>query len=225
MKGILIEPAEIKDTAKNIFIMANRFNLENEKHVSMLEVAWEVEETVVDQIEIKCIWDEFTEISLCNNEMIINGVAVLCNAFQQLNISNIKHVLGYMMTLGEIECTDEDDLLTQLYVHNWGMAYAEAASHALKAKVSQEYSGLHIFEAAPGFYGMEVSELQSLFKIMDYKRIGIGINEHNVMSPAKTCAGFYLVMDDLNQIPNDSCSDCMGNRKNCSYCVKGRGKC
>ena len=70
----------------------------------------------------------------------------------------------------------------------------------------------------PGFYGMDVTQVGNYFNLLDAEKINVKVKDNSLMLPLKSCAGFFIVVEDESKLPSVDCISCMADHKGCNYC-------
>ena len=151
--------------------------------------------------------------------------SIRCPAFSQIEEGSVEGAWFYAINAGLFDLEDEA-LMLQLYADMWGTAYAEAAMECLKSRFEDSplmEGKLLSDNFGPGYYGMDVSEIMSFPRVVDYEQAGIKISDSGIMEPAKTLTGLFLAVDassGYHHIPAN-CRDCSGRmaKAGCRFCV------
>lgn len=212
------------------FINICGFDFNKEKHQRMMKDGLKARIEGLEGIDIKVLISAYDAgvFSDEDKKIIIGETEFKCKAFEQLSSENIIEIYAYIITAGELIYSDEDNILKQLYSDIWGTAYTDAGRDLLEDYL-REYgqnrfkgeSGKDIFltnSFGPGFYGMETSQTKDFFEILNGYEIGVEVRDTGVMVPLKTCAGFYMLVNDKACIPSPDCQECFSDHKNCEFC-------
>lgn len=70
----------------------------------------------------------------------------------------------------------------------------------------------------PGYYGMDVDQIGRFFQILDGDSIGVRARTNSLMLPLKSCAGFYIIVDDDTRLPSADCANCHSDHSGCEFC-------
>jgi len=229
---ISITMAEADVFAMEYFMKICGLNREGIKYQRMLKQGMEIKERIRDSVDIKAIVSYFPGSAIKNNTAVFNGVAFHCNAFQRFDPAHVLGVYIYILTAGFFEFEHDEPILDQLYADIWGTAYVDAGIEVLKKYVEKELEGKHRYHEkitvlssfGPGFYGMDVNQVSSFFEVLDGSKIGVHARSNSLMLPLKSCAGFYVAVDDKTDLPDSDCESCQSEYKNCAFCqtvIKG----
>ncbi len=219
---LAIETRAIEETAQKYFIKMCGFDITKDRHRKMMDEAMTLHATLAPGLNIQALVVPLDITDLEGPVMTLNGVPVLCQAFDQLDAEDLVRAYGYIVTTGPVPVDEDDDsMLGMLYADGWGTCYAEAANDMVKAHVVSlaEQEGLYASPAfGPGYYGMPMEEMHNIFKLLDGDKVGVGVTQSGLMLPPKSCAGFFILTTDPEKLPQNACHDCVGNKKGCMYC-------
>lgn len=198
---------------------------EGEKFQRLLDHGMKVKERIIDRIDMKAVASSFDSDIISGNTARIGDVTFVCNAFEQLEKSSIRKIYLYIFTAGDFGLNDSDPVIDQLYADIWGTAYTDAGLEVLKHRLKEDFSRDREHEKAeildpfgPGFYGMDVDQIGSFFEVLDGDQIGVQARTNSLMLPLKSCAGFFVLMDDGSKLPPADCKSCRADHKGCEYC-------
>jgi hypothetical protein len=196
-----------------------------------------VRDLISDKINVRAIIASFEKEVICGKTINLNGIKFESNALEQINIHCIRKIYAYIITAGNVELQDTS-VLNMFFADTWGTAYVDAGRDILK-RIIRDY---HLEDSSkiengvkdrifisdsfgPGFYGMDVIEVERFFKVLDGEKIGVKVTDSGFMLPLKSTTGFYIVVDDEEQLPGADCISCFSNIKGCQFCrVKTRVK-
>lgn len=200
-------------------------NREGDKFKRMLEHGMCIRENVIGSIDLKAVVSSFDKDIISGNTATIGDVVFVCNAFEQLNKDSIKKIYAYIFTTGSYELNDEEPVIDQLYADIWGTAYTDAGLEVLKQHLKLDFDRNNDGEKAeildpfgPGFYGMEVDQVGKFFQVLDGGTIGVSARTNSLMLPLKSCAGFFVIVDDDTKLPAADCKSCRADHRGCEYC-------
>lgn len=198
---------------------------EGEKFQRLLDHGMKVKERIIDRIDMKAVASSFDSDIISGNTARIGDVTFVCNAFEQLEKSSIRKIYLYIFTAGDFGLNDSDPVIDQLYADIWGTAYTDAGLEVLKHRLKEDFRRDRGHEKAeildpfgPGFYGMDVDQIGSFFEVLDGDQIGVQARTNSLMLPLKSCAGFFVLMDDGSKLPPADCKSCRADHKGCEYC-------
>ena len=200
-------------------------NKEGEKYQRLLDHGMKIKEKIIAGIDLKAIVSSFDRDIISGNTAQIGDVTFSCNAFQQISKDRIQGIYVYIFTSGTYELNDDDPVIDQLYADIWGTAYTDAGLEVLKNHIWEDFSQNNSdVEAAvmdpfgPGFYGMDVDQVGNFFQVLDGDRIGVKARTNSLMVPLKSCAGFFVIVDDGTKLPSSDCKSCHAGHNGCEYC-------
>ncbi len=229
---IQISMADADAFAMEYFNRIGGLNREGEKYRRMLKQGMEIKERIKDKLDLKAVISFFQGNVISGNTAELDGVKFECNAFQRLNPAHVKGIYAYILTAGTLELGDEEPILDQLYADIWGTAYIDAGLEVLKKYIkrfslnSDDPAGqtepkakLSLLDSfGPGFYGMGVDQVSKFFELLNGEAIGVVARSSSLMLPLKSCAGFFVVVDDDTELPASDCKSCRAEYKNCAFC-------
>jgi hypothetical protein len=207
-------------------------NREGDKYKRMLEHGMKIREKVVGHLDMKAVVSSFDGGVISGNAAKVGNVEFICNAFEQLKREHIRRIYVYLYTSGNLELNDEDPVIDQLYADIWGTAYTDAGLEVLKHHILDDFqtncsggdNSDNCGEASildpfgPGFYGMDVDQIGMFFEVLDGDQIGVRARTNSLMLPLKSCAGFFVIVDDGFKLPLSDCKSCRADHKGCEYC-------
>lgn len=222
------DETEAFEKAKDYFIKICGFRLEEEKHKKMLIRGMDARSQGMEGIRIKAVISSFGGEVYQDHKVVIEGIEFKSPALEQVKKDSVIKIYAFVLTAGECSYSEEDDIVKQLFSDIWGTAYTDAARELLEGyiakDVEQEYperlgKDLFLSDAfGPGFYGMEMSQANDLFRVMGAESIGMQVKESGLMLPQKSCSGFYFIVTDPGNLPHPDCRGCIGNAMSCSFC-------
>lgn len=200
-------------------------NREGEKFKRLLDHGMKIKERILDRIDMKAVVSSYDSDIISGNTARIGDAVFICNAFEQLNKENIRRIYLYLFTTGDFKPNDDEPVIDQLYADIWGTAYTDAGLEVLKHHLKEDFDRnggsvkAEILDPfGPGFYGMDVDQIGSFFKVLDGDQIGVTARTNSLMLPLKSCAGFFVIMDDGSKLPPADCKSCHADHRGCEYC-------
>lgn len=204
--------------AEKIFNISAGINKEGEKFERMRKDAYDIRDFIEPYIhpQARYVYFEKTEIDLDKNILTLDAGEIICPAFEQIDKDTVKGVYIYGVTAGNFDFPDMH-IIKRLYADIWGSAYTDAVRILMKNEFKSETGISDSF--GPGFYGMNVSYMQTLAGIVDIESMGVELRKNTILVPVKSCVGMYFAVDD-NYVPiRNECRDCMGNHRTCKLCM------
>lgn len=217
MKDIIfdIDSAQCSRIANDIFIKDSGIDRPGRKFEKMREAAYQIRSLIGSDVKLRFACRYYDEINLTGKTLVIGGQSFVCNAFEQIESGAVEGVYAYAVCAGEFDMPDKK-IMDQLYADIWGTAFADAVRFVVRQRLEEEAALSESF--GPGFYGMDVSEISNLDKLLDFSRIGIELRNDTIMVPLKSCAGMFFKVNE-NYIPlNTACETCRGSHKSCRLC-------
>ncbi|MBR0598812.1 hypothetical protein [Sinanaerobacter chloroacetimidivorans] len=221
---ISMEEADVY--AIEYFLSICGFQREGEKYKRLAMQGMEVKDKIKDRVRIQAIVSSYSKEIIEGNTAVIEDVTFVCNAFEQLNRDSIQSIYAFILTAGIYECNKAVPMIEQLYADIWGTAYVDAGLEVLKNRLLADVRGKGDDQSVsavldsfgPGYYGMEVDQIGSFFKILNGGRIDVTVRDNCLMLPLKSCAGFFIAVDDETKLPSADCKSCRAEHKGCAYC-------
>jgi len=201
--------------AEKLFIEIGGLGRPGEKFDRMRANAKEIRQKVDSRIVMDAVYSYFEDIQLQGNQLTVGGQCLTCNAFEQIEPSSVRGVYVYLLTAGKYDCEDEP-ILDQVFADMWGTAFTDAALALLEDYLGNDKRLSEVF--GPGFFGMNLSQMQELAKLVDADSIGVEVREDSYLMPIKSCGGLYFVVTDKYTSVNTACADCLGNASGCQFC-------
>lgn len=200
-------------------------NREGEKFKRLLDHGMKIKERIIDRIDLRAVVSSFDCDIISGNTATIGDTVFVCNAFEQLETSGIQKIYIYLFTTGNFELDSNDPVIDQLYADIWGTAYTDAGLEVLKNRLKEDFNRNGCGAKAeildpfgPGFYGMDVDQVGSFFEVLDGDLIGVKARTNSLMLPLKSCAGFFVLMNDGSRLPAADCKSCHADHRGCEYC-------
>ena len=222
-------------------------NKEGDKYKRMLDRGMRIRERIADKIDMKAVVSSYDGSIISGNKAKIGDTVFVCNAFEQLNQESIEIIYAYLFTAGSLELDDDDPVIDQLYADIWGTAYTDAGlevlKHRLKAEFDKSRSGISgdgrnpgrngndgkdetkdgkeaviLDPFGPGFYGMDVDQIGLFFEVLDGDKIGVKARTNSLILPLKSCAGFFVIVNDDTKLPSADCKSCRADHRGCEFC-------
>lgn len=229
---ISISMAEADAFAMEYFMSICGLNRDGEKYQRMLKQGMNMKEIISRKLDIRAIVSSFSGETIQNNKATLNGITFECNAFQRMDPKHIHGVYAYILTAGALEIEDDAPILDQLYADIWGTSYVDSGLEVLKKHIEKDLADANVERKelrvinsfGPGFYGMDVSQIGKFFELLDGDKIGVKARSNSLMLPLKSCAGFFVAVDDKTELPAADCKSCQSEYKNCMFCqavIKG----
>jgi len=210
-----------------------------EKINGLIQAGLEVRERIRPMIDIRAVVSSFDDARIDGTSIAAGGVRFSCSAFEQVDPDAVRRVFAFILTVGEMDLASAS-LIDLFYADAWGTAYADAGRDLLRMELAgsadpgsdegsdegrDEGRGRYISDSfGPGFYGMDLQQLEKFFVLLDAGSIGVRLTGSACMLPLKSCAGFYIMTDRPGALPPDGCRSCLSPGKSCSYCRAGAGK-
>lgn len=219
---VTFEENQLRAKAKEIFWSMAGFTEANRPSQYQKEAILEMRDAIAPEIFLRLICRPVQSVSFEKNQMSLNQHPIYCELPLEVYREQIEAVYLSVLTENEITVTSES-VSAQLYIDMWKNAYLDAAREQapqlLKKRLQQPVSA----GVCPGFYGIPLGAIQTLYQMMEAEQYGITMQEGGYLLPEKTVFGLYfLLKHDLN-IFGRSCESCFAKGKNCEFCMKKIG--
>lgn len=220
---------QIEDKAEEFFLsMLGKPSLENcEILNNQRKEALQIRENVRYELLPKAICKLYDQndidtqtLHLQGDKLKLEHSFISCDGFNKISPSNILSATLFIITCETI--LPQGNALDDLYVDMWQTAYLDAARSIIRQKrkdklIMSDQDSFYISPSfGPGYYGMQLSELDKFYELLKGEDIGISI-QRGLLHPLKTCTGIFI---DLNEAEKDfnACMYCVGNHSQCEFC-------
>jgi hypothetical protein len=236
---IQLNGLEADKIAEGYFIEICGFNRESAKDkprtAAMIAAGMSTRSKLLKAIQLKAIVSAYGPYALQGHAIVIQGHSFSCKALDRIPADSVLSVYAYIVTAGDVSLP-EASMVDQFYADAWGTAYVDAGRDLLQNWIQQDMAAemaagivdsMKISETkefyisdsfGPGYYGMDVTEIPKFFKILDGAAIGVTASEQSFMRPQKSCAGFFIAVNDPRHLPGEDCKSCLGGEKGCQFC-------
>lgn len=224
---------ELEENATQLFLNYSGLNREGEKYRKMREEAFLIKDAIKCRVNVKAVVSYFEHINMVGRTLEFKGYTFESNAFELIDKNLVKGAFLYVITAGDYALEDKP-ILEQLYADIWGNSYIDAGRDILKTRllnlVGEEELFVKIAQGkslklsdsfGPGFYGMDVAQMQELFQIQNGNEIDVKLRSSSIMVPIKSCAGIYFLVEESYKELKKECADCLGNMTSCNFCKIG----
>ena len=214
---IRFESRILQEESERLFTKMGGLDKAGKRFDRMREMGAQIRETIDELIDSKAIVSFFTtdQIAKDGRSILIDGVELSCNAFEQIDLDQIRGAYVFFIYAGDIYLEDKP-IMDQLLVDLWGTAFVDSTRAYFKELLVKEANLSEEF--GPGFFGMDVRQMTELTKLVDPNKIGIEVRDTGIIIPQKSCGGIYLAVEE-GYVPLDTaCADCIGTFKSCSFC-------
>lgn len=197
--------------AETLFAESNGIDVDR-----ISEEAQKMGQVVYEQLDPKAVYSYYERVSFEGNRVFIADQVFACNGFERIDQGAVKGAYIYVVTAGELTLGADASIMEQLYFDLWATAFADAARMQLKEMLKGESNLSEGF--GPGFYGMDVNQMQELTMLADISGIGMERKESNYLVPLKSCGGIWFEVTDRYTALDQACETCKGNTSGCRLC-------
>ena len=216
-----IEKEDLYEEASKLFAAMGMLDPDGPDDDPLKEMSVRIYHVIEDRVQVKGILSYYPDIQLQGNELTVGDTVITCHGFGQVKQEQVKGVFIYFLQAGEFYLESED-YLEQLLADMWGTAFTDAARKELHKRLSMTTRLSEEF--GPGFFGMDMLQMQKLSQLADAALAGIQIKDSGLLLPLKSLGCLYFdVTEDYEEL-HAACRDCKGTVKSCSFCnVMRRG--
>jgi hypothetical protein len=179
---------------------------------------------VYNQLELNVLISEYEKNCIDGTEILLDGELFTCDALSQIPAEEIERIYIYLLTVGELTLSDVS-MLNRVYYDIWQNSYIDVGQEILRQHLQGLSCNADKFISdnfGPGYFGMDTSQLEQFFAILDGEKICVKLLDSGFMSPSKSYAGFFLVTNSRQDFVGSDCEHCMSSGKTCVYCKAGR---
>jgi len=189
---ITFSPDELLPFARTAFVHSCGFQVDNNKHRRMSELAERVLEDMIGQLHPTAIVSALDGNALQGDQIIAEDFSFHCPLFSSFDSKHVQRIYAFMLTVGEFE-TSLSGITSTVFADMWGTVFCDAMVEALSNKLRAKTI------VYPGFYGFSLSNVPQLSKLLDSTHIGIRVHASYVTTPVKSCSGFMF--ESVETIP------------------------
>lgn len=206
---------ECNDLAHKIFMQVSGINREGRKFERMKQDAFRMREAIADNVKIRAAYAYYDDVTLKGRQAVLGGKTLYCSAFEQISPDSVNGAYIYALSVGDFGLPEEP-IMDQLYADIWGTAFTDAVRLLMKKELEQESKLSDSF--GPGFYGMDVSDMETLSSLLSFEDLEIELRHSRIIVPLKSCAGMYFSVNDNYQYLKQECENCRGTHTSCKLC-------
>lgn len=215
---INLSGSEIQKRAEKHFWKMSGFSKENPPSVYQLEEIQQVSNTAEQNMQVKMLVKKEKQVQILEKGMWLCGKWVEYDIPLHLYAEQIQGLYVFLVTI-EHMTKEEGSLLEQLYLQIWQNAYLDAAREWLKEWIGRKEQVFVSQCVAPGFYGIDLQEMHTLYEVMKGGKLGVKVLENGCLYPEKSFMGMYFLLENDLDILGKRCSVCLAQGKNCTYCM------
>lgn len=206
---------ECNDLAHKIFMQVSGINREGRKFDRMKQDAFRMREAIADNVKIRAAYAYYDDVTLKDRQAVVGGKTLYCSAFEQVSQDSVNGAYIYALSVGDFGLPEEP-IMDQLYADIWGTAFTDAVRLLMKKELEQESKLSDSF--GPGFYGMDVSDMETLSSLLSFDDLEIELRHSRIIVPLKSCAGMYFSVNDNYEYLKQECENCRGTHTSCKLC-------
>lgn len=200
--------------------------MDREKHQRMWKDAMAVFEGIKPGIRLIGLLRWGVPDGLEGESLTIQEHTLTSSAFYQLSNAHVERYYAYLLHLQDNPASSKWDRLSdRLFADIWETAFVDAGRDLVRTKFvymeSETGEGNTLSDSfGPGYYGMDPSQVETLYHLLAAEQIGVTLLSSGMMVPHKSCTGLYLAVEDPTELPRSGCSTCHGNSAGCAFCGK-----
>jgi len=205
---------EADDLVWKYFI--RKSNIKDEKKLKRMEaLAQEAHQLVKEKVNMRAVVSASDKFYVADDKLFVDEIGEVTLKTSKINLEHVSKIYSFILCAGEFEI--EVDPINDIFADLWGTAYVDAQMELLRKELIKREQKAVSLPFGPGFYGMELGDLNTIFDSLDNSKIDVELRG-SLMVPLKSCAGFFLVSDMEFEMPERDCMNCVGNINGCSYC-------
>lgn len=213
-----IAEGQLRKRAEELFWQMSGFSETNPPSEFQKEDIYCIQKDLQGQLDIKARVCPIEEYAFSEKNMHLQGNEISYNIPLAAYKEAITGVYVFIVSEKNL-AKDEQDTLDQLFIYIWQNAYLDAAREWTKEWLEQETKDFVSQCIAPGFYGIDLDEIATLFKLVDGEKIGVQMREDGFLLPEKSVLGIYLTLSQDINIFGKRCKSCLARGKNCEFCM------
>lgn len=203
--------------AEQIFIQRLGIDPKDESFQMHWESADRQRTIMEKELELQYIVKSYKQNYLITEDsLILDGYRIEIDGFQNLDFNKVTKIVAYMISVSG-SYKKEENLLETLYRDMWENAYLDAIRWNIIIEQKEEDMDVESF--APGLSDMKLCCMKELYHLLHGEEIGVTISDQMILSPIKSCAGFFVIHRD-KFLKTDFCSTCKAKGKFCQYCFQ-----
>lgn len=176
----------------------------------------------------RAVWGITGKIAVHGDTLAVNGIQLNCPGFSHIPSNAAVGCIIWFASVHDIP-ESRGSLLYQTYCDLLADRALDHCRIALKEKLQNHLEEKHIDGQlshcyGPGYYGMHPSSAKDLAILVAPQSIGIQVSDQGVLFPAKSACGIYLILPKDMEVPEVKCKNCLGDKRNCSYCLVNEEK-
>lgn len=190
------------------------------KRARVREQAVTAHALVENRVDLRALVREIPEPVFEGDALCLDGLRLRAGFFASLETGMVPTAYLFAACAGEFEL--DCDPISDVYADLWGSSYVGALEDLLleelrsrRPAVSEGFRLTAPF--GPGFFGMELTEIRTMFSLLPVERIGLSLREY-LMVPLKSYAGLVFWLREDVPFQCRDCASCIGNVSGCSYC-------
>lgn len=213
-----IAEGKLRQRAEELFWQMSGFSEGNPASEFQKKDIYRIQKELQGQLEIKARVCPVEKYAFGEKAMYLQEYEI----FYDLPLASYSDAITGVYTFIVSEktlVTEDQGNLDQLLFHIWQNAYLDAAREWMKEWLAQETKRFVSSCIAPGFYGIDLDEIATLFKLVDGGQIGVQMREDGFLLPEKSVIGIYLTLRQDINIFGKRCKSCLARGKNCEFCM------
>lgn len=209
----------LQERAEKLFWSMSGFSKENPPSPYQKDEVQQMEQKLQKKIKVKVLLQKLHFYRFEEGFMTIEDKTIYYDLPLYLYKDQIIGAYAFLVS-EETLANDRQDTLDQLYTHMWQNAYLDAAREWVKEYLSQQ-TGEYVSSCiSPGFYGIDLAHMKTMYQMVDGKSLGVSVREDGLLYPEKSVLGMYLLLKHEIDVFGKQCNHCLAQGKNCEFCVE-----
>lgn len=198
------------------------------QHKEIINIAYE---KFFSRKKVQILLKQIDESVVTTEGFVFGSEKIKCNALEKMNVKTGDIDAAYLYTFGIKEIDEEElkdsSLLEKYYTECLMIAATDILRDWIRKYIERKHSIRHkkyvTDSFGPGFYGMDITSVPKLVKIIKGDKAGVSVDDKGNMYPAKSCIGIYLVTKKEYGERIRDCAFCVGNKGGCAVCRGNKG--
>lgn len=209
----------LKERAKTLFWNMSGFSVKNPPSEYQKKEVLQLQQALESKIEINALLRKLEPYSFEKQYMTLADGMIYYDLPLHLYKEQIVGIYAFLISEDTL-VSDEQDTVDQLYTHIWQNAYLDAAREWVKEYLFQKTGQFVSSCISPGFYGIALSHMKTLYHMVDGEKIGVSVRPDGLLYPEKSVLGIYLLLKNQINILGKRCGSCPAQGKNCEFCME-----
>ena len=205
------------------FNMSYLKTLAKEKFIRMSkdENLWDqIEDKLQDDFKPVCIYSIYDGLKREDSKLFIDDYTLTSSVFNSIPTEILNECAVFIISVGGSE--KAQGILDEALFHMVKISFIEALRDLLRQELQEEHLVGSYF--SPGIGDMDIKEIPTFAKLVDFNQAGVTVNDSYMMTPEKSLAGMYMFFSESHPESHNSCDTCMSRGYGCNLCSQGENK-